>query len=244
MTKNIEKISPHLKMKISRRARRVALRLDARERVVELVVPYRSSIDKAVEFASENKFWIHEKINTLPSSVPFRNGMILPICGREVEIRIFYDKDLRSTDIQLKKNELLVYTNQRSPAPRIRRFLENYALKVMRALADEKASRMRRKPVKLVVRDTKTRWGSCSEDGHISLSWRLIFAPPEAMDYVVAHELAHLLHMDHSTAFWNACRRLSENYLEGRYWMQNYGHELMRYGTNSNPRSTAGQPDA
>jgi hypothetical protein len=79
------------------------------------------------------------------------------------------------------------------------------------------------------VREKKSRWGSCSSDDHLSYSWRLIFAPPAALDYVVAHEVAHLVHMNHSKAFWNLCRSLSHDFVNGQYWMKNHGHELMRY---------------
>src|SRR4051812_28398998 len=79
-------------------------------------------------------------------------------------------------------------------------------------------------------RATKRRCSSCSHDGRLSYSWRLIFAPTEALDYVVAHEVAHLRHLDHSRNFWGLCRDLSVNFLEGQFWMHNHGQDLMRYG--------------
>ena len=79
------------------------------------------------------------------------------------------------------------------------------------------------------VSDTKTRWGSCSHDGRLCFSWRLAFAPYEAIDYVVAHEVAHLRHLDHSKEFWTLCEELSIDYAAGKRWMKENGSELMRY---------------
>jgi predicted metal-dependent hydrolase len=118
------------------------------------------------------------------------------------------------------------------------RFLRNMAKDTMTALAHEKAQEIGETLNNLSVRDTKTRWGSCSEDGSISLSWRLIFAPYEAMDYVIAHEVAHLRHLDHSRKFWTLCRELSDDYVEGKYWMDNHGHELMAYGAKTEAANT------
>jgi predicted metal-dependent hydrolase len=83
------------------------------------------------------------------------------------------------------------------------------------------------------VKDTRSRWGSCTEDGRISYSWRLVFAPPKALDYVVAHECSHLVHMDHSENFWRLCEKTSRAYEEGKDWMQKNAHSLMRFGALS-----------
>ena len=108
--------------------------------------------------------------------------------------------------------------------------MKRIAKKELTALAQQKAAEIGETIEKISVRDTKSRWGSCSSDGNLSFSWRLMFAPTEAFDYVVAHEVAHLVHMDHSRSFWNLCRDLSEDFIEGQYWMREHGHELMRYG--------------
>jgi predicted metal-dependent hydrolase len=131
----------------------------------------------------------------------------------------------------LKKEEILVLTNKTDPAPRIRRFLMDEAKKRIEELAAEKATLLRRRINSLQVKDTKSRWGSCSEDGDISFSYRLIFAPAKAMDYVVAHEVAHLMHMDHSDNFWRTCENLCWDYEFGKQWMSENGYDLMRFGS-------------
>lgn len=225
-----EELPPYVKVKKSTRARRMALRLDVKERLFHLVVPRGMSLKKAQEFAEGHDKWMREKLNTLPKPVNFKNGSTVPVLGRCRTIRIVYSKDLKTTDILLKYNEILVFTNQRNPAARIQRFLKDLAKETLTEMAERKAALIRRKVKSVRVRDTKSRWGSCAEDGCISFSWRLILAPYEAMDYVVAHEVAHLVHMDHSKNFWNLCRKLSDNFIEGEYWMAQHAQELMRYG--------------
>lgn len=219
-----------VKCKRSARAKRISLRLDNKDRVFVLTVPKRCSERKAQEFVLTHEDWMREKLDELPHRVTFVHGAVIPILGYQRTLEIFYNKDLKSTDIILKRNRLTVYTNRQDPTSRIVRFLKNLAKETMEEIAYERAARIRKKINNLYVRDTKTRWGSCSSDGNISLSWRLIFAPYEAMDYVVSHEVAHLKHMDHSPRFWALCRELSDDYLNGHFWMKNYGSELMRFG--------------
>ncbi len=223
---------PYVTLKRSKRARRLALRLDPKDRTFHLVVPARMSLKKAERFAEEHDSWMVDKLMELPEPVPFEYGTVLPILGKNRRIHIFYDKTLRKTFIDLKDKELLVTTNKEDPSGRIERHLKKLAKEELHELAIEKAA-MIRKTVKTVsTRDTKSRWGSCSSDGNLSFSWRLLFAPYEALDYVVAHEVAHLKYMDHSNNFWHLCRDLSEDFFEGEYWMREHGHELMRYGVS------------
>lgn len=226
-------ISPRLKLSVSERAKRMALRLDPRQRLVHLVVPKRASLRTAYLFAEQNKDWIREKLRDLPKQVPFKDGEILPILGRDRQIIVLYNPALKGTEIQLKKDELLVLTNKADPSTRIRRFLIDLAREKLTELSLEKAAIVRRRLMDVSVKDTRSRWGSCTEDGRISYSWRLIFAPAKAFDYVVAHECAHLVHMDHSENFWRVCEKASRDYEEGKDWMHKYGHSLMRFGAIS-----------
>ncbi len=224
-------ISPRLKLSISDRAKRMALRLDPKNRLIHLVVPKRGSVRTAYLFAEQNKDWIREKIRNLPRQVPFKNGEVLPILGRDRTIIVLYNPALKMTEIQLKKDELLVLTNKPDPSARIKRYLIDLAKEKLTEMALEKAMILRRRIGDVQVKDTRSRWGSCTEDGDISFSWRLIFAPTKAFDYVVAHECAHLVHMDHSDNFWRLCERISRDYMDGKEWMHKNGHTLMRFGS-------------
>lgn len=217
-------------VRVSPRARRVALRLDPASRAVHLIVPRRMSLARAMDFARRHEAWIHKSLAALPETVPFCDGQILPVLGQMRRIGVSCDSGLKSTNIALKENEIIVRTNLEDVQARIRRFLVRLAREHLEILSQEKALSSGKKIKKLSVRDTRSRWGSCSPDGAISFSWRLIFAPPEAMDYVVAHEVAHLVHMNHGKAFWALCESLSTDFSAGRRWMRLHGQELMRYG--------------
>ena len=223
---------PYVTLKRSKRARRLALRLDPKDRTFHLVVPSGMSLRKAERFAQEHDDWMLDKLRELPEPISFEYGSVLPILGKNRRLHIFYDETLRTTFIDLKDKELIVTTNLDDPSSRIERYLKKLAKQTISDLVHEKAKRIGKRVRSVSVKDTKSRWGSCSSNGNISFSWRLIFAPYESLDYVVAHEVAHLRHMNHSTAFWNQCRELSDDFLEGEFWMRENGHELMRYGVN------------
>jgi predicted metal-dependent hydrolase len=227
--KELKKISPHLKLKMSKRAQRLALRLDNKRRVMHLVVPPRISLRHAFEFAEQHKGWIREKLAELPPVVAFEHGTVIPILGRKRRIRIHYDPALERTDITLEKNRLIVRTNQADPTLRIIRFLKETAREKISQLAHDKAASVDKKIKQIYLRDTTSRWGSCGPDGNLSFSWRLVFAPISALDYVVAHEVAHLVHMNHGPRFWAQCEDLSRSYTRGKEWMLREGHTLLRY---------------
>ena len=220
----------HITIKHSKRAKRVALRLDPIERVFHLVVPKGMSERRALAFAEGHESWMQEKLADLAPKVLFEDGVIVPILGVRTEIRIHREADLKVTKVTLEDGVLHVRTNKDDPSSRIVRFLKAFAKEELEILSREKAARIKKKITSVSVRDTKSRWGSCSSDNNLSYLWRLVFASPEAFDYVVAHEVAHLKHLNHSVRFWDLCEELSENYKEGKYWMSAHGSELMRYG--------------
>ncbi|MEM7618378.1 MAG: SprT family zinc-dependent metalloprotease [Pseudomonadota bacterium] len=222
-------ISPALTLKINPRAKRMALRVDAHKRVVNLVIPKRASLRSAYMFALEHKYWIRQKIDEMPEVIDYVDGARIKILGQRYKISIRYDHSLKKTAISLKDNELLVLTNKRDPSSRIRRFIINMAKERLTTLANEKAASIDKKIHSVTVRDTVSRWGSCSSDGKLSFSWRLIFAPEHAFDYVVAHEVAHLAHLDHSPAFWHQCEDISSDYSRGKTWMKRHAQELIKY---------------
>ena len=222
-------ISEDLVLKINPRAKRMALRVDAKKRKVNLVLPKRASMREAYKFALDNKYWIRQKIDELPETVHFEDGAVIPIFGQPRTINVTYNPASKITDIKLTDDELIVTTNKKDPSQRIRRFIVNFAKDEITKLSHEKAAVADKKIESISVKDTSSRWGSCSEDGYLSFSWRIIFAPWYAFDYVVAHEVAHLTHMDHSPAFWNHCADLSEDYSHGKTWMKRHSGELIRY---------------
>ncbi len=213
----------------SKRAKRLALRLDPVERVFELVVPHKCSMNKAYDFADQYEGWMKDKLSALPQQVFFEDNAIIPLNGVDVTLKITINKDFKRTKIILDNNILCVKTNKLDSSVRILRWIKAYSKNILEIKSKEKALSISKVIEKVTVRDTKSRWGSCSSENTLSYSWRLIFAPPEALDYVVAHEVAHLRHLDHSKDFWALCRELSNDFVNGQFWMRSHGQELMRY---------------
>lgn len=221
---------PYLRIRKSGRARRLALRMDSKERVFTLVVPRGVSLARAKDFAAGYDRWMREKLAELPERTPFAHGEQIPVLGVLRRIVVERDEGLRQTRIELEPRALVVRTYLEDPSVRIIRFLKAHAKEVMEPLVLEKAAEIGKRVRSVSVRDTKSRWGSCSHDGKVSLSWRLILAPYEAMDYVIAHEVAHLKHLNHGARFWDLCESLSDDYEEGRGWMRDHAQELMGFG--------------
>lgn len=217
-------------IKKSKQARNYTLRLSHKERCIYLVIPHRSSEKRALYFADRHRHWIEEKLSTLPHAIPFEHSEIVPLFDIPTLINITYDQKRKTTHISHLDRKLDVLTNQELPSSRIERYLKKFAKEHLTALTHEKAAELGKKVNKVSIRDTSSRWGSCSSDGNISLSWRLIFAPIEAIDYVVSHEVAHLKHMDHSRNFWKVCESLCDDYTFGKQWIRDEGYSLMRYG--------------
>jgi hypothetical protein len=113
---------------------------------------------------------------------------------------------------------------------RVRDFLKREARAMLTERAHDKAGRLDRPIARISLRDTRSRWGSCSSDGGLSFSWRLILAPEEVLDYVVAHEVAHLMHHDHGAKFWALVTDLTPSVDAPRQWLRAHGPELHRYG--------------
>lgn len=214
----------------SKRARRVALRLDTRNRHFKLVIPKGMTEGRALVFATKHRDWMLEKLAALPERINYNDGIELPIFGQYKTLDIFFDDARKTTKIDMDEDFISVKTNKDDPSPRIERFLRKITKDHLWSLSREKADIINKEVRSVSVRDTSSRWGSCSPDGNLSYSWRLVFAPDYVIDYIVAHEVAHLKHLDHSSDFWHTCKHLSNQFKEGKKWIRDNGHSLMRYG--------------
>ncbi len=219
-----------VRVKRSKKARRVALRLDPVERIINLVVPERMPLKAAYVFARKHEKWVLETLGKLPNAVIYTHGTVLPVFGDQVRLDITIDPALKRTTLKQCDDVLFVKTYQQDPTTRITTHLKKIARAGLADIASEKADMIDKTIKNVSIRDTKSRWGSCSQDGKMSFSWRLMFAPYTAADYVVAHEVAHLVHMDHSRQFWSLCKKLSLDFEGGKRWMKKNGNSLMCFG--------------
>ncbi len=216
----------------SARARRMLLRVDPVRGGPELVLPAGAKVDAARAFATKNLGWLRARLAHLPARTSFVQGATVPILGREHVIR--HRPDQRGGVWRVEDPdgsvELHVSGAEEHLARRVTDFLKGEARRTVAPRAKLHAEALGRRVGRVTVRDTATRWGSCSSRGDLSFSWRLVLAPEEVLDYVVAHEAAHLVEMNHSERFWALVERLMPDYRRPRTWLKRHGAKLHAYG--------------
>lgn len=211
----------------SRRARRINLRIDSAEARVELVLPSWVGLAQGLNFAHGNARWIERQLSRVPPRLGFADGVALPVSGETLTIRHVPD---HRGPVTRSGSDLLVGGDAAHIARRVRDWLRTQARRELAALAQSLAARIERRIAAIKLRDPRTRWGSCSADGTLALSWRLILAPVEVCRYVVAHEVAHLAHLNHSKRFWRLVEELVGDVAQPRAWLARNGAALLRYG--------------
>ncbi|MBS0548515.1 MAG: M48 family metallopeptidase [Proteobacteria bacterium] len=214
----------------SARARRASLRVDPARRRIVLTAPLRMARGTAVGFAQQQAGWIAARLKRLPALRPFVDGADVPLFG--VPHRVRHRADARGT-VWLENGEIHVAGRPEHLPRRLRDWLTAEIRRRLVSLVEAKAARVERAAKRVTVRDTRSRWGSCAPDGALSFSWRLVFAPPEVIDYLVAHEVAHLVHMNHGPRFWALAERLCDGPMAPpQAWLKANGETLLQYGAS------------
>jgi hypothetical protein len=216
-----------LAVKWNKQARRLTVTVDHTLRQVRLVLPRHVGLDEGLAFCARNGDWIVNNLARLPAPVPFAHGSNLPILGEAHEI--VHLPDARR-GVWQEPGLLCVSGREEHLARRLGDFLRSLALERVQALVKEKAALIGRQAQRITLRESRTRWGSCTPAGDLSFCWRLLFAPQTVLDYVVAHEVAHLVHLNHSQRFWKLCQRLTSDTAGPRRWLVRHGQTLWRYG--------------
>ena len=213
-----------LTLRRSARARRVTLRVSQLDGRVTLTLPKGVTETAALDFAQQKAPWIRKHLaDRVPQSV-VGLGCAIPVGGALHTIVSGTGRAVR-----LDAGALIVPGAQAAIPRRALGFLKATARDRLAAASDHYAARLGRPYSGISIRDTRSRWGSCSGTGRLMYSWRLILAPPEVLDYVVAHEVAHLAQMNHSPAFWAEVARLFGPYQAQRRWLRTQGGDLHRY---------------
>ena len=214
------------------KAQRFTIRVRSARRDVVLTLPPNGSREAARSFAERHVGWISEKLAGLAPAVPFAPGQTIPFRG--VPHRLVQSPGLRDRVIvQCTGDDCqLLVCGPGLFAATVRRFLRDAATTDLRAAVERHAAGVGRTVAGLTLRDTRSRWGSCSSRGKLSFSWRLILAPPFVLDYLAAHEVAHLVQMNHSAAFWTLVRRLYPNIESAERWLKQNGAALHHCGAD------------
>lgn len=220
-----------------RQARRYTLRIQAATREVLLTMPPRGSLKEARAFAEKHGGWIAARLGRLPKPAPFAHGTILPLRG--VDHCIEHRGGRGTVWVEIGDDgsrSLCVAGDEAHAARRIRNFLKREAKVDLDAASRAAAEKLGVKVRRVSIRDQSSRWGSCSTTGVLSYSWRLILAPPYVLDYLAAHEVAHLAEMNHSKRFWRLVDRICPDVTRAKTWLDMHGTDLHRYGLETDAR--------
>ncbi len=226
-TSNGRKI--RVRLSVNPRAKKLILRLDQKRGEAVAVAPSERKLAEAADFARAKLDWIERHLDAQPKRIVFENGAVIPLRGRACKL---------SLDGQGRMAKLIDGDPQILALPGAPETLPARALRVLKKMAKSDlteavarhAATLKVSPARISVKDTRTRWGSCSHQRNLSFSWRLVLADPFVLDYVAAHEVAHILEMNHSRAFWQTVERTYPDWRRARDWLKVNGPALHAVG--------------
>ncbi|MFM9890755.1 MAG: M48 family metallopeptidase [Rickettsiales bacterium] len=208
------------------KAKRICLRYNPTDHAISLTLPRHTRVNDGLRFLNQKSQWLIDTLHDMPSQKQIKPGVVIPLLGTRVRIK--HDPLMRRS-FMMKDDVLYVSGPREEFAARVTVALKKIAGKTLADLSHRYAGKIGRRVNRVSVRDTRSRWGSCSSTGNLSFSYRLIFAPREVMEYVVAHEVAHLRHMNHSDAFWRAVEFVTPDYEIAKNWLKLHGKDLYRF---------------
>ncbi len=212
-----------LAVRVNARARKLSLRLDPARRRVVLTLPRARDLAQGLDFLARQAAWLENQAASLPPVRRFADRARLPVLGEALTIR--HDAAARRGTWR-ENDELRVSGDPAHLSRRVRDWLKGTARRELLRRAREAAADLDRTIAAVSVRDTTSRWGSCTADGRLSFSWRLVLAPLPVLDYVVAHEVAHLRWRGHDSDFWQEVERLMPGFRPPRDWLRANGTSL------------------
>ena len=233
----LEDIGAQLEVRRHPGARRLTLRVSRTRRAVIVTIPVQCDIDEAGSFVSRHMEWVRERLDSLPDPVPFVSGAVIPLRG--VPHKIVFTAVTKTRIVSVvhlagQWPEIHVPGSLECAQKRLRNWLFAEAKRDLDHRVAFHTGQLELKATRVAVRDQTSRWGSCSTTALLSFSWRLVLAPPYVLDYVAAHEVAHLSEMNHGPRFWALVKRALPEFEKSKRWLQIYGLDLHRYGAASN----------
>ena len=214
-------------VRLNPRARRIVMRMDPVSGDVMVTAPARLGRAAALAFVRDETQWVSRQRAQAPKQVRLAPGATVPFMGIPHRIRTAEEKG--PAPVWRDGDEIFVAGRAEHAARRLTDFFKQEARKNIEASAMAFGDRLGVRPTRITMRDTSSRWGSCSSARSLSFSWRLIFAPDYVRDYVVAHEAAHLKEMNHGPRFWAHVDTLTPHARRARKWLRENGRNLLRY---------------
>lgn len=231
----LEDISAQVQVRRHPGARRLTLRISRTSRAVIVTIPVQCDLDEAGTFLNRHIDWVRERLDSLPDPVPFRDGVAMPLRGEPHKVVFTRQRGTRIVTVVRDaglRPEIRVPGSIVLAPRRLRDWLFDEARRDLDRRVAHHCRTIGHKSKRIAVRDQSSRWGSCSTTGVLSFSWRLILAPPHVLDYVAAHEVAHLAEMNHGPRFWALVKHTLPDYEISKSWLQIYGLDLHRYGAD------------
>jgi predicted metal-dependent hydrolase len=209
------------------RARRISLRLSPARDGIIMTLPRRAALTSGMEFFTSKSSWILANLDS-EASVSFNDGSIIPMLGKTYTIRRTPGRGVSTLNEETA--ELHIYGSAEFTPRRVKDFLKKHLQHYAFERATERARILGKNVSEVRLRDTRSRWGSCTAKGKLTFNWRLVFAEPEIVNYLIAHEVAHLVEMNHSERFWHVVATLCPEHQSARAWLKKEGHRLHRFG--------------
>jgi predicted metal-dependent hydrolase len=220
-----------LRLSVNPRARRISIRIDSRAGEAVAVAPSERRLADAVAFARSKAGWIAERLAARPPGTVIAPGAVIPFRGREVRLEATGGAGAARLVEDADGLRIVSGGEGEAFARRVTNLLKRAAREQLSARTDFHLRALGQRPVRVTINDPASRWGSCSPMSRsIRYSWRVIMAPPEVLDYLAAHEVAHLVHADHSPAYWSVVRRLVGDHRPFRAWLRTHGAALHAVG--------------
>jgi predicted metal-dependent hydrolase len=239
-TLELEALGAPIEVRRHPAARRLTLRVSKTKRAVLVTVPAECRMEEAGRFVESNLDWVRERLGCVPEPVPFEDGAKIPLRGclhclcfpgvtrARSGVRSVVEVAASSGAVP----RLVVSGRLEHASRRLRDWLLEQARADLDACVARHSKTLGVKARSISLRDQTSRWGSCTAAGLLSFSWRLVMAPAHVLDYVAAHEVAHLLEMNHGPRFWKHVTRCMPRLEEAKRWLRSHGADLHRYGAS------------
>ena len=194
---------------------------------VTVTLPKRVNVREALQFVASKADWIEESLARLPRRIAIREGAMIPLLGSE--LRVHHQPGARR-GVWRDEDGIHASGEPEFLPRRVTDWIRREARREISLRVADKAAQLGKRPGRISIRDTRSRWGSCAANGNLSFSWRLILAPEFVFDYVIAHEVSHLAEHNHGDNFWRLVEGLTEDMKSAKRWLRQNGENLHRYG--------------
>jgi len=219
------------RLSVNPRARRLSIRIDSRAGEAVLIAPSERKLAEVVAFARTKTDWMRQRLAERPQGTPIAPGAVIDLFGKPTRLVAVGGAGAARLTEDAHGPVIASGGEGEAYARRVENLFKRVARETLQTRTDVHLRTLGQRPVRMSIADPKSRWGSCSPHNRsIRYSWRVVMAPPAVIDYLAAHEVAHLVHADHSPAYWAVVQRLVGDHRPHRQWLREHGPALHAVG--------------